>query len=99
MSKKLTTLCNTKVNYRFLKIPQLNRVLNQLNPVLTFPTFFETFYVYHSFVTKVFPSGLFPCGFSDKTMYVFLSCSICAACPTYLIVDLIIINISDEYKP
>ena len=77
---------NPKVHYRTHKRPPPVPILGQPNPV-HMPTS-HLLEIHPNISTHLclgLPSGLFPSGFTTKTIYTPLSSPICATCPTHLI--------------
>ena len=75
-------LRNPKVHYLIHKCPPPVPILSQLDPQ---PTSWRSTLILSSYLRLCLPSGLFPSGFSPKTLYTPLVSSIRATCPVHLI--------------
>jgi len=94
-------LWNTKVHYRSHKCPPPVLILSQLDPVHTpHPTSWGSILILSSHLHLGLRSGLFPSGFSTKTLYTPLLSPIGATCPAHLILlDFITRTIlGEEYR-
>jgi hypothetical protein len=68
----INILWNAKVHYRVHKSPPLVHVMIQINPVHTISSSLSNS---HLIIILGLSSGLFPSGFPNKILYVFLFCS------------------------
>ena len=79
-------LWNPKVHYSIHKYPPTFHILSQLDPVHTpHPTSWRSNLILSSHLRLGLPNGIYPSGFSTKTLYTPLLSSISATCPTHLI--------------
>ena len=91
-------LWNPKVHYRMHNNPSPVPILSNNNPVHT-PTshFLRSNLILSSHLRLSLPSGLFPSGFSTKTLYTPLLATIRATCPVHpIILDFITRTILGE---
>jgi len=85
------TLRNPEVHYRIHNSPPLNFILSEIKPIhVPHHTSWRSILILSSHLRLGLPNGLFPSGFSSKTLYTPLLSPISATCPAYLILlDLI----------
>jgi hypothetical protein len=94
---------NLKAHYVFIKIPQLDPVLKQVNQVLTGPSCFsKTHFKYRSPTSgRVFqvtlPNYLFTSSFQSNILYTCLSSYMSDKCPNYRIRLDVITLMSSSY--
>jgi len=92
---------NPKVHFRAHSSPPLVPILNQINPVQTFPPYFPKINSNINLHLRLgLPSGVFPSGFPTEILYAFLVYPKRATYPAHLILpDLITLTIfCEEYK-
>ena len=92
-------LWNSKVHYCIHKCPPPLRILSQIDPVHA-PTSWRSILILSSHLRLVPPSGFFPSSFPIKTLYIPLLSPIHAACPTHLILLILITRIifDEQYR-
>jgi hypothetical protein len=94
-------LLNPKVRYLIHKCPPPVSILSQPNPVHTpHPTSWRSILILLCHLHLGLPSGLFPSGFTTKTLYTPLYSPIYVTCPThFILLDFITCTIlGEEYR-
>jgi hypothetical protein len=87
-------LWNPKVYYRIHKCPPPVSIMSQLNPVHTpNPTYWKSILILSSHLRLGLPSGIFPSGFYNETLYTALPSPIRATCPAHIILGFITLTI------
>jgi hypothetical protein len=80
--------------------PTNGPVLSQINPIHTTPSYLRSILILSTHLRLGLPSGLFPSGFPNNTLYAFHFSPICTTCIAHLILLhlIILIILGEEYK-